>query len=79
MNQKNRFSSDLNNPDTKSDLYITENERLFGDNFATGEYYRRKEEFKRRQQRYKFRQNQLFERERRRWERLDYDYIRREN
>ena len=81
MREKNRFvtNSNINNPDSKSEFYISENDRLFGDNFATGEYLRRKQENEKKKEKYKFRQNQLFERERKRWERLDYEYLRKEN
>ena len=46
MREKNRFTtnSNINNPDPNSEFYISENVRIFGDNFATGEYYRRKQE-----------------------------------
>ena len=81
MRQKNRFSTnnDINNPEHTSDMYISENDRLFGDNFATADYNRRKMENEKKKEKYKFRQNQLFERERKRWERLDYEYLRKEN
>ena len=81
MNQKNRYTtnSNINNPLPNSEFYISENDRLFGDNFATGEYLRRKQENEKKKEKYKYRQNQLFERERKRWERLDYEYLRREN
>jgi len=44
--KKNRFSTNsaINNPVQSSEFYISENDRLFGDNFATGEYLRRKQE-----------------------------------
>ena len=66
--QKNIFSTNsaINNPVQSSEFYISENDRLFGDNFATGEYLRRKQEIEKKNQKYKFRQNQLLERERRR-------------
>ena len=81
MREKNRFStnSNINNPDSKSEFYISENDRLFGDNFATGEYLRRKQEIEKKKEKYKFRQNQLIDRERKRWEKLDYEYLRKEN
>ena len=60
-------------------MYISENDRLFGDNFATADYHRRKMENEKKKEKYKFSQNQLFERERKRWERLDYEYLRKEN
>ena len=81
MSQKNRFAtnSNINNPLPDSEFYISENDRLFGDNFATGEYLRRKQEIEKKKEKYKLRQNQTFERERKRWERLDYDYLKKEN
>ena len=81
MREKNRFTtnSNINNPDPNSEFYISENDRIFGDNFATGEYYRRKQENEKKKEKYKFRQNQLFERERKRWEKLDYEYLKKEN
>ena len=81
MREKNQFStnSGINNPDHVSDMYISENERLFGDNFATADYYRRKMENEKKKEKYKFLQNQLLEREKKRWERLDYEYLRKEN
>ena len=81
MRDKNRFTtnSNINNPVHNSEFYISENDRLFGDNFATGEYYRRKQENEKKKEKYKLKQNQLFERERKRWEKLDYEYLRKEN
>ena len=78
---KNRASSNngINNPLPTSAFFISEGDRLFGENFATGEYQRRKQENEKRKERYKFRQSQQNERERRRWERIDYEYLRREN
>ena len=78
---KNRASSNpgISNPLPQSDFFISEGDRLFGENFATGEYYRRKAENEKKKERYKFRQSQQMERERRRWERIDYEYLRREN
>ena len=81
MAEKNRFSTNagINNPVQSSEFYISENDRLFGDNFATGEYLRRKQEIEKKKEKYKFRQNQLLERERKRWEKLDYEYLKKEN
>ena len=78
---KNRGASNngISNPLPTSDFYISEGDRLFGDNFATGEYYRRKQENEKKKERYKIRQQEQMERERRRWERIDYEYLRREN
>ena len=81
MRDKNRFTtnSSINNPDPSSEFYISENDRIFGDNFATGEYYRRKQENEKKKEKYKLKQNQLMERERKRWEKLDYEYLKKEN
>ena len=81
MREKNRYSSnsEINNPLHDSEFYISENDRLFGDNFATGEYLRRKQEIEKKKGMYKYRQNQALERERKRWERLDYEYLKQEN
>ena len=78
---KNRGASNngISNPLPTSDFYISEGDRLFGDNFATGEYYRRKQENEKKNERYKIRQQEQMERERRRWERIDYEYLRKEN
>ena len=81
IREKNRFTteSNINNPEPNSDFYISETNRLLGDNFSTEEYYRRKAEIEKRKNKYKFRQNNFLERERKRWERLDYDYLKTEN
>ena len=81
IKEKNRFTSNsnINNPDPSSEFFISENDRIFGDNFATGEYYRRKQENEKKKEKYKFKQNQLMERERKRWEKLDYEYLKKEN
>ena len=81
MYLKNRGGSNnaISNPLPNSDFFISEGDRLFGENFATGEYYRRKQENEKKKERYKFRQSQTMERERRRWERIDYEYLRKEN
>ena len=78
---KNRGESNngVSNPLPTSDFFISEGDRLFGDNFATGEYYRRKQEIEKKKERYKIRQQEQMERERRRWERIDYEYLRKEN
>ena len=80
MNLRNRGSNNgISNPLPNSDFFISESDRLFGENFATGEYYRRKQENEKKKERYKIRQNEQMERERRRWERIDYEYLRKEN
>ena len=70
MYLKNRGGSNnaISNPLPNSDFFISEGDRLFGENFATGEYYRRKQENEKKKERYKFRQSQTMERERQRWE-----------
>ena len=78
---KNRYSTnnDINNQEHISDMYISENGRFFGDNFATADYYRRKMENEKKNEKYKFLQNHLFEKERKRWEKLDNKYLRKKN
>ena len=81
MRQKNRFSTNngINNPEHTSVMYISENGRLFGDNFTTEDYYKRKMENEKKNEKYKFLQNHSFEKERKRWEKLDNKYLRKEN
>ena len=65
MNLRNRGSNNgISNPLPNSDFFISESDRLFGENFATGEYYRRKQENEKKKERYKIRQNEQTERER---------------
>ena len=59
MNLRNRGSNNgISNPLPNSDFFISESDRLFGENFATGEYYRRKQENEKKKERYKIRQNE---------------------
>ena len=68
----------INDPDPRSDLYISEAER-FNKDFASYEYDRRLQEKERKQMRFESLKNILFERERKRWERMDFDYLKSEN
>mgnify|MGYP003571381813 CR=1 FL=1 len=81
MREKNLYTSNsnINNPEHDSDMYISENERLFGDNFATSDYYKRRMENNKKREKLNYRQNQFLAREKRRWERMDYEYLKQEN
>ena len=81
MREKNLYTSNsnINNPEHDSDMYISENERLFGDNFATLDYYKRRMENNKKREKLNYRQNQFLAREKRRWERMDYEYLKQEN
>lgn len=81
MREKNLYTSNsnINNPEHNSDLYISENERLFGDNFATADYYKRRIESNKKREKLNYLQNQFLAREKRRWERMDYEYLKQEN
>ena len=81
MREKNLYTSNsnINNPQHDSDMYISENERLFGDNFATADYYKRRIESNKKKEKLNYRQNQFLAREKRRWERMDYEYLKQEN
>ena len=68
----------LNSPDPNSDIYISEGER-FNKDFAAYDYNRRNIEHERKKEMYQNRKNQLYERERKRWEKMDYEYLRAEN
>ena len=68
----------LNSPDPNSDIYISEGER-FNKDFAAYDYNRRNIEHERKKEIYQNRKNQLYERERKRWERMDYEYLKAEN
>ncbi len=68
----------INNPDPKSSIFIPEAER-FNKDFAQCEYDRRLREVERKKSRYENLKNILFDRERKRWEKMDYDYLRNEN
>ena len=68
----------LNHPDPKSSSFIPEYER-FNNNFAQNEYERRLKEIDRKKNRFENLKNILFDRERKRWEKMDYDYLKNEN
>ena len=69
---------DINSPDPNSDIYISEGER-FNKDFAAYDYNRRNIEHERRKEMYQNKKNQLYERERKRWEKMDYEYLKAEN
>ena len=68
----------LNSPDPNSDIYISEGER-FNKDFAAYDYNRRNIEHERKKEIYQSKKNQLYERERKRWEKMDYEYLKAEN
>lgn len=68
----------INDPDPSSDIYISEAER-FNKDFASAEYERRCNDNERRKMRYEGLKNILFDRERRRWEKMDLEYLKNEN
>ena len=69
---------DINITDPNSDIYISEGER-FNKDFAAYDYNRRNIEHERKKEMYQNKKNQLYERERKRWERMDYEYLKAEN
>ena len=68
----------INDPDPRSALYVSEAER-FNKDFATYDYDKRIQDKERKKMRNETLKNMLFERERKRWERMDYDYLKNEN
>ena len=68
----------LNSPDPNSDIYISEGER-FNKDFAAYDYNRRNIEHERKKEMYQNRKTILYERERKRWEKMDYEYLKAEN
>ena len=68
----------INSPDPNSDIYISEGER-FNKDFALYEYNRRNIEHEKKKEMYQNKKNQIYERERKRWERMDYEFLRKEN
>jgi len=68
----------INSPDPNSDIYISEGER-FNKDFAAYDYNRRNLEHERKKEMYQNRKNILYERERKRWEKMDYEYLKAEN
>ena len=69
---------DINSPDPNSDIYISEGER-FNKDFASYDYNRRNILHERKKEMYQTKKNQLYERERKRWEKMDYEYLKAEN
>jgi hypothetical protein len=65
----------LNEPDPSSNLYINEAER-FNKDFALSEYERRQELSEKKRLRNEQLRNILFEKEQKRWEKMDYEYMR---
>ena len=68
----------INSPDPNSDIYISEGER-FNKDFAAYDYNRRNILHERKKEMYQTKKNQLYERERKRWEKMDYEYLKAEN
>ena len=68
----------INNPDPNSDIYISEGER-FNKDFAAYDYNRRNIEHERKKEMYQNKKSQIYERERKRWEKMDYEYLKAEN
>ena len=68
----------INSPDPNSDIYISEGER-FNKDFAAYDYNIRNIQHERKKEMYQTKKNQLYERERKRWERMDYEYLKAEN
>ena len=64
----------INSPDPNSDLYISEGER-FNKDFAAYDYNRRNIQHERKKEMYQTKKNQLYERERKRWEKMDYENL----
>ena len=68
----------INSPDPNSDIYISEGER-FNKDFAAYDYNRRNIQHERKKEMYQAKKTQLYERERKRWEKMDYEYLKAEN
>jgi hypothetical protein len=68
----------INDPDPRSTLFISEAER-FNKDFSNYEYDRRMQDREKKKVRYESMKNLLFEREKKRWEKMDYEYIKNEN
>lgn len=64
----------INDPDPKSDLFINEAER-FNKDFASNEYERRLNLNEKKRMRNEQLRVILFDKEQRRWERMDYEYM----
>ena len=59
-------------------MYISEGER-FNKDFASYEYNRRNIEHEKKKEWYQSKKSQLYDRERKRWEKMDYEYLKEEN
>ena len=68
----------LNEPYPNSAIYISETDR-FNKDFSQYDYERRLKESERKKERFENFKNVLFEREKKRWEKMDYDYLKNEN
>jgi len=68
----------INDPDPRSSLFISEAER-FNKDFSSYDYERRLKEKEKKNMRNEISKNILFDRERKRWERMDYEYLKNEN
>ena len=64
----------LNDPEPSSSLFINEAER-FNKDFATNEYERRRDLNEKKRLRNEQLKMNLFEKEQKRWEKMDYEYI----
>lgn len=78
MYNKPSEKAKINDPDPRSTQYITEAER-FNKDYAQADYERRLQDNENKKMRYENYKNILFERERKRWEKIDYDYVKNEN
>ena len=68
----------INDPDPRSDIFMSEEDR-FNRDFSQVDYQRRSNEYERKKLKNENFKNHLFEREKKRWEKMDYDYLRNEN
>ena len=68
----------INDPDPNSNIFISEAER-FNKDFASIECERRQQFNERKKQKYENFKNILFERERKRWEKMDYEFLKNES
>jgi hypothetical protein len=68
----------INNPDSKSSLFIAESER-FNKDFASYDAQRRIIDKDRKKQMYENFKNSLFDRDKKRWDRMNNDYIKEED
>ena len=68
----------INDPDPRSTIFISEAER-FNKDFSAYDYERRIQDSEKKKMRYEVSKNILFERERKRWERMDFEYLKNEN